>query len=272
MSEVILPGEDSDDTPSYEDVVAALPLENCQLTKNALFALYEAENETEYIAPVGQAFMLTGSFVAQPEASDFDREYAQPAESRGYFMNKHKEEIKKYQAPGMSVAQAFELFMTDYFDTDCISARDPFIPPEVFIGRTLAIRSNSLQIVVKGPVEAGAEAGIRVIKLPTGNGSERSTGISVPGVNIWWQREIAIGIFGECKVELVPHDEPKPELWLPKERKEGLFVAGSSSPYSDLTDEFGELGGAWVAAMTESRIREEELFPERAAQKANSPF
>lgn len=258
--------------PSYEDIFASLPLEGCIVTKNSLLASYEAENETEYIAPAGQAFMLGGSFLEQSEASDFERGYIHPIESRQYFIDEHKAEIEKYQASGISMAQALELFMTDYCNNDDITWREPFIPPEVFIGRTLAIRGNSLQIVVKGPVEADAEAGVKVIKLPTGNGSERSTGMSIPDSNIWWQRQIAIGIFGECAVELVPYDEPEPELWLPKERTKELFVAGSSNPYSDLMDEYGGFAGTWMAVEIEASIRDDELHPEQKADADKMAF
>jgi hypothetical protein len=257
--------------PEYEDVVTALHLEGCTIIKNSLLAPYEADNELEYIAPEGQAFQMTGRFTVESETSDVEH-CCRPIESRQRFIDTHQEEIKKLQALGMSAVQAFEVFITDY---NYWADHDPFTPPEVFLGRNLAIRSgqhdDSWGLVVKGPVDAGTEPGIRTIKLPSGNGCEYTTGMSVPNAIFWWYREVAQGFFDECRVELVPDEEPEAKLWLPEDRSEVLWKSGDNA-YPDLIDQYGPIGGSFAAAWAESTIRHNELFPKQADEADEIAF
>ena len=219
MNKVELPaGNGKDLARLLEDARISLPIAGCATSKNDLLSNYESFGETEYEAPDGKGFRISGEFTVWVESDDVATTFSHfPDSSIALFERQERDRIDNERlSRGISYQEALDERVED--------ARDDMgylqTLPHEFIGKKLAIRVESGKpvVCVKGPVYADAEGAFAMIDLPAPGGVDATESyVAEVPLRLWhWERPIASAPADICRVQLVDYEDPKPVLYIAK--------------------------------------------------------
>lgn len=199
----------------FEIANQKIPLSECQIVVDELGA------GKVYIAPLGQIFVMRGLFDVESDQNRADF-MEPPKQSFQRFVDEYREELDEIvKIQGINIEDATEQFISEinigiWWPGD--------FPASEFVGRKLKVSSyaedgDKPEILISLIGETDAFADVERFVPIYGSMNEEPEDapnfVLKKTTEIYWQRSIAVATLDECSVELIPFEEPKPELWLP---------------------------------------------------------